>query len=112
MLSGDRSRQPRAPRSGAPGRLSGGRVAVVPGDKVERYQVRDSVPVIDNVVRTVIPAPAPSSSARQSRNTAAIEQATKRKTAKRGVGVIIAIVAVTVLALAVVGGVIVVLFLL
>ncbi len=110
-LTDDRRRQQRGPRASAPapGRLSGGRVAFVPGEKVQSYQVRDRTPVIDNVVRTVIPAP--SSPTRQSRNTVAIETATKRKTSNRGIGVIIAIVVVTVLAVAIVGGVIAVLFL-
>jgi len=101
-----------APRASAPapGRLSGGRVAFVPGAKVESYQVRDTAPAIDNVVRTVIPAPV--SPARQSRNTVAIEVATKRSTTGRGIGVIIGVIAVTVLTLAIVAGVVVVLFLL
>ena len=110
-LSDDRRQQQRGPRATAPapGRLSGGRVAFVPGDKVQRYEVRDRTPVVDNVIRTVIPAP--SSPARQSRNTVAIEAADKSRTTHRGIGVVVAIVGVTLLALAVVGGVIAVLFL-
>lgn len=109
-VTGDRThRGPRA-SAPAPGRLSGGRVAFVPGEKVERYQVRDTAPPIDNVVRTVIAAPV--SPQRQSRNTVAIETATKRATKSRGVGVIVAIVGVTVLVVAVVAAVVVALFVL
>ena len=109
-VTGDRT--PRGPRASAPapGRLSGGRVAFVPGEKVERYQVRDTAPAIDNVVRTVIPAPV--SQQRQSRNTVAIETATKRSTKSRSIGVVIAIVAVTVLTVAIVAGVLIALFVL
>ena len=109
-VAGDRT--PRGPRASAPapGRLSGGRVAVVPGEKVERYRVRDTAPAIDNVVRTVIAAPV--SQQRQSRNTVAIEAATRRSTTSRGIGVIIAIVAVTVVTVAIVAGVLIALFVL
>ena len=94
----------------APGRLSGGRVAFVPGATVERYEVRASAPVIDNVVRTVIPAPA--SPTRQSRNTTAIESTEQRERSGRRIGVIVAIAAVTFGALAVVAGIVIVLFVL
>ncbi len=110
-LSDGRGRtRPPSASAPAPGRLSGGRVAFVPGDKVQNYQVRDRTPAIDNVVRTVIPAPV--SPARQSRNTVAIEAAVKSRTTHRGIGVVVAIVGVTLLALLVVGGVVAALILL
>lgn len=84
------------------------RVAFVPGETVERYQVRERTPVLDNVGRTVIPAPA--SLARQSRNRVAIETATKRKATNRGIGLIVAIAAITLLAVCVVAGVVAILF--
>jgi hypothetical protein len=115
LISGG-ARTPSAPAEAArpggpaPGRLSGGRVAVVPGDRVERYTVRADTPPIDNVVRTVIAAPvAPT---RQSRSTATIEASTRKKSAGRGLGLIIGIVAVTVGTLVIVAGVVVVLFVL
>ena len=109
-VTGDRThRGPRA-SAPAPGRLSGGRVAFVPGEKIERYQVRDTAPPIDNVVRTVIAAPV--SPQRQSRNTVAIETATQRATKSRGIGVIVAIVGVTLLVVAIVAAVVIALFVL
>jgi hypothetical protein len=100
----------RGPRSGsatAPGRLSGGRIAYVPEGIIERTPVRNKAPKTNDIIRTVIAAPA--GVTRRSRNTVAIDASVRKQANRRGIGVIVAIGVVTLVTIASLAGIVLIL---
>jgi hypothetical protein len=99
-----RDRAPGTARPGVPGRLSGGRVAEVPGENVQRYGVRESAAPSAEVLRTVIEAPV--SELRQSRDIHQVEMETRRGRRRGSAFVLVAVPVVTLLTAAIIGAII------
>ena len=93
----------RRPSAAAPGRLSGGRVAVVPEQGTTSYGIRTTVDQAP-VVRTVIAPPTVPS--RPSRATVGATASPGRSSARRSLGVILVVVGATLLTAAIVVGIV------
>lgn len=106
----DRSSTPVRSRASAPGRLSGGRVAFVPSGEPVKYAVKDESRAAPAIVRTVIPAPAPSAPSRQARSTTVIESATRSRRRRGGLGIVAAVVGAVIVTAVVIAVVVTVLF--
>jgi hypothetical protein len=106
----DRSSTPVRSRASAPGRLSGGRVAFVPSGEPVKYAVKDDSRAAPDIVRTVIPAPAPSAPSRQARSTTVIESAMRSRRRRGGLGIVAAVVGAVIVTAVVIAVVVSVLF--